>query len=98
MGAHKVYIGGTIHVLSQSDYPLPAEFDRAYSQSDQLVFETSISEVNSPEFQMKMMQRMTLTNGQQLRDVISPEAYTALGAYCISRGIPLANMAQFKPL
>lgn len=96
-GAHKLFIGGTIHVLSQSDYPLPVEFDRAYSKSDQLVFETSISESRSPEFQMKMMQRMSYANGKTLRDGLSSGVYAELESYCKSRGIPLANMAQFRP-
>ena len=96
-GVHKLYIGGTIHVLAQSDYPLPAEFDRAYSKSDQLVFETNITEAGSPEFQMKMMQRMTYTNDKNLRSTLSAKAYAALESYCKSRGIPLANMSQFRP-
>lgn len=96
-GAHKLFIGGTIHVLSKSDYPLPAEFDLAYSKSDQLVFETNISEAGSPEFQIKMMQRMSYANGQTLRGELSPEAYAALESYCKSRGIPLETMAQLKP-
>ncbi|UCF85390.1 MAG: TraB/GumN family protein [Desulfobacteraceae bacterium] len=43
------YIGGTCHVLRQSDYPLPEEFERAYADSDVIVFETEVDKLDSPE-------------------------------------------------
>ena len=30
------YIGGTCHLLRESDYPLPKEFDKAYKNSEPL--------------------------------------------------------------
>lgn len=96
-GEFKLYIGGTVHVLSKSDYPLPAEFENAYRDSDQLVFETNIKEAQSPEFQMYMMQRMSYPAGKSLGTELSQQAYSSLQAFCQARGIPLANFAQFKP-
>ena len=37
-----LYIGGTCHVLRESDFPLPEEFQKAYEASATLVFETDI--------------------------------------------------------
>lgn len=96
-GSHQLYIGGTIHVLSQHDYPLPKEFERAYKTSDQLVFETNISEASSPKFQMQMMQAMSYSIGKTLRTELSPNAHAALEKYCASKGIQLALMEQLKP-
>ena len=41
-GEKQLYIGGTIHMLSQSDYPLPTEFEEAYDRSKIVVFETNL--------------------------------------------------------
>jgi uncharacterized protein YbaP (TraB family) len=40
-GDNVLYLGGTIHILRESDYPLPEPFDAAFEQSDIIVFETS---------------------------------------------------------
>lgn len=96
-GEFRLYIGGTVHVLSKSDYPLPAEFQDAYLKSDQLVFETNIKDAESPESQLYMMQRMSYPAGKNLETVLSQEAYSSLQAFCKARGIPLENFAQFKP-
>lgn len=41
-GNNTFYLGGTIHVLSQEDYPLPASFELAYGASEMLFFETDV--------------------------------------------------------
>jgi len=42
-GNNELYIGGTIHVLSAADYPLPEVYDKAYRDSDSVVLETDLS-------------------------------------------------------
>ncbi len=96
-GSQKIYIGGTIHVLSQHDYPLPKEFEQVYKASDKLVFETNITEASGLEFQMQMMKAMTYSEGKTLRSELSPSTYTALEKYCASKNIQLALMEPLKP-
>jgi len=45
-GENTVYLGGTVHLLRPSDYPLPEEYEQAYQESAVLVFETDISSMN----------------------------------------------------
>ncbi|MCK5120492.1 MAG: TraB/GumN family protein, partial [Methylococcales bacterium] len=47
-GKSELFIGGTIHILSANDYPLPVEFERAYKMSDQIVFETDLAAMARP--------------------------------------------------
>lgn len=96
-GNNKLYIGGTIHVLSTSDYPLPAAFEKAYNQSVRLVLETDMQEVQSPAFQQTMLQAMMYTDGRDLKQVLSKETYQSLAEFCASRGILLASFTKFKP-
>ena len=46
-GENVLYVGGTLHVLRQSDYPLPVEFDRAYNNADRLYFETDLEQLHA---------------------------------------------------
>lgn len=93
----ELYIGGTIHLLSQQDYPLPKEFDQAYAKSEVLVFETDIAAMESPEFQVKAMQVMTYPGTKTIKDVLSKSTLDALQAHLQTRGIPLEQMAKLKP-
>ena len=36
-GNRHIYMGGTVHVLSKADYPLPASFEKAYHLSHRIV-------------------------------------------------------------
>ena len=94
---HQLIIGGTIHLLTPADYPLPAAFKKAYEQSDQLVFEADIQKIQDPTFQLTMMSELIYTDGRDISSVLSKETYQALETYCASRGMPVAILMNFKP-
>ena len=96
-GDKHVFVGGTVHLLSASDYPLPGEYEKAYKQSASVVFETDMAAISSQQFQMKTMQQMTYSDGTTLKDVLSQSTFSALEKHMQSRNVPLQNMLIFKP-
>ena len=96
-GSEVVYIGGTVHLLRESDYPLPEEFLDAFANADILVLEADMGEINSLEVQQKIMAGATCPPGEGLDQVLSKEAYDALAEYCQQNGLPIEAMNQFKP-
>ena len=92
-----VFIGGTIHILTQSDYPLPKAFETAYAESDQIIFEVDISQTQTPAFQQKIVQVMRYPDGTTLQNFLKPEVQKLLEDYCSSRNIPLAQLSGFRP-
>jgi uncharacterized protein YbaP (TraB family) len=92
-----IYLGGTFHLLRQSDFPLPMEFDKAYRASDILVFETDLGKLMEPSTQQKLMSKAMYTDGSTIENHLSPQTYSLLNEYCVSKGIPLAAIKQFKP-
>jgi len=92
-----MYLGGTFHLLRQSDFPLPVEFDKAYRASDILVFETDLGKLMEPSTQQKLMSEAMYTDGSTIENHLSPQTYGLLNEYCDSKGIPLAAIKQFKP-
>lgn len=96
-GQSHIFIGGTIHVLRTTDYPLPQAFENAYQQSDKLVFETDIDTAAQPQFAFKMLAQMAYKNGRTLRDDLKPETITALEKYAGSAGLPMAALLGLKP-
>jgi uncharacterized protein len=61
-GDNKVYLGGTVHLLRPEDFPLPEEYEQAYQDSSQPVFETDISPMNDLSVQAAMLQQLTYTD------------------------------------
>ena len=96
-GAHYFYIGGTIHVLSADDYPLPQEFTAAYNDADEIIFETDMDKLNSPEFQAKLIASVTFSDNRTLASEITPNNYQKLEKYLASQDVAIANFSAFKP-
>lgn len=92
-----VYLGGTVHVLSKQDYPLPCEFDRAFEASDELFFEIDYAEAQAPQNAMKMATQLTYSDGRSLETVLEKHTYQKLEAYFREAGIPIAMVSRFKP-
>lgn len=96
-GNDHLFIGGTIHMLGKSDYPLPPEFETIYNQSEQLVFETDMQKLQLPETQMKMVQLLSYQDGSTLKDHLNPDTYQALADFANKSGMPIAMIERFKP-
>jgi len=93
----QLFIGGTIHVLAASDYPLPSTFDQAYRQSALLVLETDMQKLQSPGFQAAMLRELTYADGRNLQKVLNRNTYQGLEQFFSARGIPMAAIVNYKP-
>lgn len=96
-GESVMYLGGTFHLLRQSDFPLPPEFEKAYSASDILVFETDIGKFRDESTQQKLISKARYADGSTVDKHLSAETYSLLNEYCTSIGIALSQLEQFKP-
>ncbi|MBS07978.1 MAG: TraB/GumN family protein [Alteromonas sp.] len=96
-GDDAVYVGGTIHILPISEFPLPATFTETYEKSDTLVFEVKMPTPTDIEGQQKMMAGLAYKDGKSLKDDVSEETYQALNVYLANFGATADQLAQFKP-
>ncbi|MDD9896726.1 MAG: TraB/GumN family protein [Gammaproteobacteria bacterium] len=96
-GSNTVYLGGTVHLLRPSDYPLPEEYEQAYQASSEIYFETDLSAMMDLSVQAQMLQQLTYQDDRTLEAVLSEEAYTALSNYIAGIGMPMMMMEKFKP-
>ena len=93
---NKLYLGGTMHVLSAADFPLPPEYDQAYMDSQTLVFETDLAQMNTLTTQARIMSAMMYGDGRTLSTVLSAETHQLLSQQLASRGMPIALMEGFS--
>ena len=96
-GKDYVYIGGTVHLLPESAFPLPAEFETAYQATDTLVLETTLPDPADTEAQMAMLKAMTYSDGRTLSGVLSDEVYQQLVNYFTPYGVQLQQLDGYKP-
>ena len=92
-----MYLLGSIHFLKKDFYPLPQPIEDAYKQSQVVVFETDLGEMDSPEAQIKMVQSGKAAEGETLKDVLSKETYAKLEAHLAESGLPIAVFDPLRP-
>jgi hypothetical protein len=92
-----MYIGGTIHLLSPDDYPLPAEYDSAFTHAEKLIFEADIAQMENPEVAKSLFLKAMYSDERTLKTVLNEENYSALEKESHELKVPLAQMDQFKP-
>jgi len=96
-GDDHIFIGGTVHLLPPSEFPLPKEFDQAYKNSDSIVLETKLPDASDTAFQINMMQQMSYSNGKTISDYLSKNTHQQLSQYVSELGADLVMFQSFKP-
>lgn len=94
-GNSEVLIGGTIHVLLATDFPLPAAYAQAYAQSEVLVTELDLQQIQStfllPSFAALPVGQPTLSQS------LSTDTYQALSLYLAERGALIDDYETIRP-
>ncbi|MBI4487011.1 MAG: TraB/GumN family protein, partial [Acidobacteria bacterium] len=92
-----VYLVGSVHMLTQSYYPLDPAIQQAFQESDLLVEEVDLGEMLSPQVQLSILMRSRLPDGQALDDVLSPETLALLNKFTADLGPAAEVLNNFKP-
>jgi len=96
-GANRLFIGGTVHLLTASDYPLPEEFEKAYNGAVKVILETDMQKLNSPEIQAAMLRELSYSDGRNLEQEVNQDTFAALQQFFTMRSIPMDRIIGFKP-
>ena len=96
-GKNTLYLGGTVHFLRASDFPLPEEYEQAYQASSEIYFETDIGAMTDLSVQTQMLERLTYSDERTLKTVLNQEAYSALSDYVASKNMPMMVLDKFRP-
>lgn len=87
-GGNHLYLGGTIHILGKSDFPLPQAFEGAYNDADMVVLETDMAVVRAPEYQRKILLQTTYSGDGSIIQDLSDDTVALLRSHLEERGIP----------
>ena len=96
-GEDYIYIGGTIHLLAATDYPLPNAFAVAYADADKLLFETDLQKLQAPSFGQSLLAAMAYGDGKTLKTELSKSTFKSLEDYLNERDLSISSFLAFKP-
>jgi len=97
-GAHNtVYLAGSVHLLPAQDAALPPAFDRAYADSDKLVMELDLGQLDPLQAAGWMMEHGALPAGSTLRGVLGEPRYTRVSAAAADLGLSMEILDGQSP-
>ncbi len=96
-GESRILLGGTIHLLHPSEYPLPEAFDAAYEEADSLYLEADLAAIEAPAFGQQLMQAMAYPAGKNLQSELSPETWERVKTYSEKNQFPIQQFLGFDP-
>ena len=93
----KAYLLGSIHLARQDLYPLDETIENAFTQSDTLVVEVDLNEIDQGALQQKALFAGVYGDGRKLEDELSPETLDELRSFLDARAIPFSPFNAMKP-
>jgi uncharacterized protein YbaP (TraB family) len=90
-----MYLGGSVHALRSSDYPLPPAYDRAFDASSRVVFE------NDPKAGSKEAKELaragTYPKGDMLKNHVDPRTYAYIRRFFALVNVPETEFTKYRP-
>lgn len=96
-GGSRVYLLGSVHLMKEDMYPLPEPITAAFNESDVVVFEIDLTEMDAKEIASLMEQQGIYTPPATISDDLAPETLELLTDYLEEEGIRLDQVSQMKP-
>jgi uncharacterized protein len=95
--ANKISLLGSLHLMKPDDYPLSASMNKAYTESQMLVFETDLQAVQQPATLMKVQELGLYPEGENLLQNLDAQTKILLEKKMADLGLPVEIYVRFKP-
>jgi uncharacterized protein YbaP (TraB family) len=90
-----LYLGGSVHALRSSDYPLPAPYLRAFDASSRLVFETDPKSMAAAA--KGLIKAGQYRKGDSLKNHVDPRTYAYVRRFFALRNVPEEKFNTYRP-
>jgi uncharacterized protein YbaP (TraB family) len=94
---NKVYLLGSIHVLSKEAYPLKPALERAFDDANQVVFEIDLTQLTQKSFKEEFSRTGYYPSGQSLSEKLRPQTIALLNSLLPLYGLSLNKVERLKP-
>ena len=90
-----IYLGGSVHALQKSDYPLPAAYMRAFDASSRIAFEVDARALE--ESSKSLVKEGKYPNGDNLKNHVDPRTYAYMRRLFNLMNFPEETLLQCRP-
>jgi uncharacterized protein YbaP (TraB family) len=90
-----LYLGGSVHALKSSDYPLPAAYNRAFDSSERIVFEVEPKALEGSGD--ALIKAGHYPAGDSLKNHVDPRTYDYLRRIFALMRIPESKYSKYRP-
>jgi uncharacterized protein len=90
-----VYLGGSVHSLRESDYPLPPAFMRAFNASSRIAFEVDARALK--ESSDSLVQNGKYRKGDSLKNHVDARTYAYMRRLFELMNVPESSFSQYRP-
>jgi len=94
---NRVYLLGSIHLLRESDHPLPDVVELVYDDAEQLVMEIDMDDIDPLVALQFLMNHGVLKDDRTLQDIMGPVMYAQARASAAEIDIPIELLDKTKP-
>ena len=88
---------GSVHLLRESDYPLPDNIARAMERAECLVFELDMDDLDPVMSQTLFQNLGRVPDGTSLPEILGADNYAVASGKSRELGIELDLLSEFKP-
>ena len=92
-----LYLAGSIHVLREEDYPLPAVLSEVYRKSDALIMELDLDDLDPLESTALIRSLAMAPGGSSLRSLMGDASFNRSRESALALGIDLERYAAVRP-
>lgn len=93
---NSVYLLGSMHLLTEADYPLASAVEAAFADSAQLVFEVAPDQLDPVQVGQALQRSALRRDGTTLQQSLPAATWQALQAYAQAQGMPVAALQGYK--
>ena len=93
----KVYLLGSIHLAREDLYPLDEVIESAFTESETLVVEVDLNQLDEGAFQLQALGAGIYGDGRTLESELSSDALGKLQSFLKERGVPFGPFSVMKP-
>lgn len=94
---NRVYLLGSVHLLRESDHPLPGVIDAVYDDAEELVMELDMDDLDPAGMQALVNELGVLNGDETLRDLMGDDLYARAQTAAAEIDIPLELLANSEP-
>lgn len=92
-----MYVAGSIHVLREDDYPLPAVLSEVYGKSDALIMEIDLDDLDPLESAALIRSLAMAPIGSDLRSLMGEASFNRSMESALALGVDLERFGEVRP-